>query len=269
MVRSVVMAGLLLGLAPILCADSGDALPLNAAVLKFCESKVGQRVGSGECSHLANEALRVSGAEFTQVGKDGKRIPDSPADGDYVWGSHVKTYTVDAKTKKVVDSDPTAKIQPGDILQYRDVVTSNGSKAPHHTAIVRVVDKSGNPTDVYQQNVNSPKGGDGRVVQKTPFQPTKLTAGRVMAYRPEPASNPSAIQITLTNNTKTKSVEYTFTDKVEKLGAPNTAGGFVIIWGGKNLESLTVGGEKFSIETRKGYEFYETSGGKVAVREVK
>ena len=69
-------------------------------MLKFCESKEGKRVGGGECSHLANEALRVADAEFTQVGADGKRVPDSPSDGDYVWGKPLKTYSFDANTKK-------------------------------------------------------------------------------------------------------------------------------------------------------------------------
>src|SRR5580698_6014408 len=153
---------------PVLAAEPKELPPINAAVLKFCESKEGKRVGGGECSHLANEALRVADAEFTQVGTDGKRIPDSPDQGDYVWGAKLKTYSFDANTKKVSDSDPKVKCLPGDILQFRDAKTSNGTTFPHHTAIVRTVDDAGNPTGIYQQNFSLPKGGDGRVVQKSP-----------------------------------------------------------------------------------------------------
>ena len=271
MPRSVLLLGLLIVVSPRLAADSADILPLNAAIVKFCESKEGKRVGSGECSHLANEALRVAGAEFTQTGADGKRVPDSPGSGDYVWGTPVKTYSYDAKTKKVNDSDPKAKCMPGDVLQFRDVKTSTGFSYPHHTAIVRTVDAAGNPTGVYQQNVSLPKGADGRIVQKSPLQPLKMTSGQLMVYRPEKATNPASMQISLTNNSKSKSVEFTFSDnkKADTLGTPNTGSGYVMIWGGKNLETLSISGNKFTLSTRTAYEFYTTADGQVALREVK
>lgn len=271
MMRAVFILCLFPLLSGNLIADSNDSPPLNAAILKFCESKEGKRVGSGECAHLANEALRVAGAEYTQIGADGKRIPDSPSSGDYVWGSQVKTYSFDAKTKKVSDSDTQTKCKPGDILQFRDVKTSTGFSFPHHTAIVRTVDSSGNPTGVYQQNVALPKGADGRIVQKSPLQPLKMTSGQLMVYRPEKATNPAPMQISLINNSKSKTVEFTFSNNknLDTLGAANTAGGYVMIWGGKNLDTLNVGGNKYSLSTRTAYEFYTTAEGQIALREVK
>ena len=255
---------------PSLAAEPIDLPPLNEAVLKYAESKLAKRVGGGECSHLVNEALRVAGAEFSQVGMDGKRIPDSPESGDYVWGTPIKTYTFDAKTKKETDSDPKAKCLPGDILQFRDAKIANGFEFPHHTAIVRTVDDAGNPTAIFQQNVSLPKGGDARVVHKTALQILKLTSGRIMAYRPEKPTNPSPSQFTLTNNSKSKSVEFTYFGKKNMLGVTNTAKGYEVIWGrGKGSNMVSVDGVDYTIAPRTGYEFYTTEDGKVALREVK
>jgi hypothetical protein len=270
----LLLVGFLALVVPTLAAPStaepAELPPLNEAVLKYTESKVGKRVGGGECSHLINEALRVAGAEFTEAGADGKRIPDSPETGDYVWGTHIKTYTYDAKTKKEADSDPKAKCLPGDILQFRDAKTANGFEFPHHTAIVRTVDDAGNPTAIYQQNAQIPKGGDPRVVHKTGLQILKLTSGRIMAYRPEKPMNPSPSQFTLTNNSKSKTVEYTYFGKKNMLGATNTSNGYIVIWGrGKGANMLSVDGMDYTLEPRTAYEFYTTDDGKIALREVK
>jgi hypothetical protein len=267
--RFFLLVGFMTVMVPCVAADNKDLPPLNAAVLKYCESKEGKRVGSGECSHLANEALRVAGAEFTQVAADGQRVPDSPGAGDYVWGTKVKTYSFDPMSKKVLDSDPKMKCLPGDILQFRDVKTSNGFIFPHHTAIVRTVDEAGNPTGIYQQNIQTPKGTDGRFVQKSQLQTMKMISGRIMVYRPEKATNPLPMQFTLTNNSKSKSVEFVFCGKKAKIDGPNAADGFSIIWASKGADTLTVDGTTYKIASRKGYEFFTTAEGKIALAEVK
>lgn len=250
-------------------ARADDAAPYNAGVIKFCEAKLGKRVGGGECSHLADEALRVAGAEFTQVGEDGKRIPDSPNPGDYVWGKHLKTYSFDSTARKAVDSDPKIKCQPGDVLQYRGVKTADGTIAPHHTSIVRTVDAAGNPTGVYQQNLRQAKGGDPRLVVKSPLAPLKLTAGEIMVYRPSKPTNPAPIQFTWNNNSKAKKLEFTYFGKPATLGTPNTAEAYRIVWGsGPGSQSVTVDGVTYQLATRKGYEFYSTADGKIALREL-
>ncbi|HEV3383690.1 MAG TPA: hypothetical protein VG097_02680 [Gemmata sp.] len=270
MQRLSMLVGFMMISVPTLAAEPKELPPINAAVVKFCESKEGKRVGGGECSHLANEALRIADAEFTQVGTDGKRIPDFPDPGDYVWGRKLKTYSFDAKTNKVSDSDPKTKCLPGDILQFRDVKISSGASFPHHTAIVRTVDDAGNPTGIYQQNFSLPKGGDGRVVQKSALQTLKLVSGRIMAYRPEKPTNPFQLQFTWTNNSKSKTVEFTWFGKKDKLGTPNTSDGYRMVWAtGKGAEILKIGDTEYTIKSRAGYEFYTTEDGKLALREVK
>ncbi len=256
----------LAGSARIGSADSPPAL--NAAVLKYCESKLGKRVGGGECSHLANEALRVAGAEFTQTGADGKRIPDSPNPGDYVWGTHIKTFSVDEKTRKVIDSEPKARCLPGDIIQYRQVKTSDGVTAPHHTAIVRTVDDNGVPTGVYQQNINLPRGGDGRVVQKSALNPMKMVSGSLIVYRPEAQTNPLPYQFTLTNNSKSDKVEFTYVGRKGTLGQTNTKDGYRVIWASRGSDTLYIDGHGFTLTTRKAYEFYTDKDGKIGLREL-
>jgi hypothetical protein len=270
MQRLSMVVGFVMIAVPTLAAEPKGLPPINAAVVKFCESKEGKRVGGGECSHLANEALRVAAAEFTQVGTDGKRIPDSPDQGDYVWGTKLKTYSYEAKTNKVSDSDPKVKCLPGDILQFRDAKTANGSTFPHHTAIVRTVDNAGNPTGIFQQNVSVPKGGDGRVVQKAGLLPLTLTSGRIMAYRPEKPTNPFQIQFTWTNNSKSKTVEFTWFGKKDKLGTPNTSDGYRMVWAsGREANTLNVDGIDYTLSNRMAYEFYTKEDGKIGLREVK
>jgi hypothetical protein len=268
--RVFLVVGILAIPVRIHAAEPTELPPLNAAVLKFCETKEGKRVGGGECSHLANEALRVADAEFTQVGTNGKRIPDSPAEGDYVWGTHVKTYSYDSKTKKVDDSDAKMKCLPGDVLQFRDVKTANGFSFPHHTAVVRTVDGDGHPTGIFQQNVFLPKGGDARIVHKSGLQTLKMTSGSIMVYRPEKPTNPFKLQFSWTNNSKSKTVEFTWLGNKDKLGTPNTADGYRIVWAtGQNADTVKIGDMEYKIKSRLGYEFYTTEDGKIALREVK
>src|SRR5262249_5485793 len=51
----------------------------NQQIIAFCQSHRGVQVGGGECAHLANEALRIAGADF--------------AGTNYVWGSVVTRIT--------------------------------------------------------------------------------------------------------------------------------------------------------------------------------
>ncbi len=264
-------ASILLGFALVAVSDlaaAPDPTPLNAAVVKFCASKEGKRVGTGECNQLAIEALRVAGAEFTRVGPDGKAIPDSPSDGDYVWGTLVKTYSYDEKGKKIVDSAPKAKCRPGDILQLNGVKLADGFSYVHHTAVVSMVDAAGNPAGVYQQNIKPSEGGDARVVRKFTLKSQDLKAGRILIYRPDPPTNPSTFHFTWTNNSKSDTVEFTYYGKPDKLGAPNSADGYRYVWGYRGADQITVGGKDYTLTTRKAYEFYTTKDGKIALREI-
>src|SRR5262245_49225563 len=111
-------------------------------VAAFAASRLGQRVGGGECVHLAAEALRVAGARFAWLGG---------TTSDYAWGgliTQVTGYATGAVYSKL------APIRPGDIIQYAGAMFRDGTWGRHHTAIVASVDQAGRVTAVYQQNFN-------------------------------------------------------------------------------------------------------------------
>lgn len=97
-----------------------------SSVMAYANSQVGRKVGDGECTRLAEQALKSAGMKTTNdFGVTGKTA-------DYVWGMLV--------------SEDDAK--PGDILQFRDHVMTvttvkdeGGQKTKtynrgHHTAII-------------------------------------------------------------------------------------------------------------------------------------
>src|SRR4051812_21297607 len=73
---------------------SAEPSPLNEKVVEFTRSKVGQKVGDGECTALALEALRHAGARL-------------PGQGQESWGEEVTSLNA---------------VGPGDILQFEDAV---------------------------------------------------------------------------------------------------------------------------------------------------
>ena len=105
----------------------GPDTTLGDDIVAYVRSKLGQKVGNGECTALAVEALRHCDA----------RRPDTVQG---IWGDEVKLLR---------------DLQPGDILQFEDAifvkqhVRGDGalltltSHYPHHTAIVARVRKWG------------------------------------------------------------------------------------------------------------------------------
>jgi hypothetical protein len=164
---------------------------LGAHVVAFARSQQGRRVGSGECTDLADQALQQSGGRATDAYAEA-----SAGNDDYTWGRPVSLR--DAR--------------PGDILQFRNfntTTTVNSGMAEstmtdmrdHHTAIVE--QNLGNMLVILEQNVPPM----GRVVQRTriPIQSMRYSGdpngnavgsavttvqveGTVKAYRPQPAS---------------------------------------------------------------------------------
>ena len=158
----VVLSALLLDAEP---------APLNEKVVAFARSKLGQRVGDGDCSSFAREALRYAGAKPTGTGRS--------------WG-------------EVVPSLRDAK--PGDILQFENAVfvrrleRDDGAlltltfRYPHHTAIVSRVRRRGRSVvlTVLHQNAGT-EGGDEderKVVQEWTVNMAEMKSGTVKAYRP-------------------------------------------------------------------------------------
>lgn len=148
-----------------------EPAPLNERVVEFARSRLGQRVGDGDCSALAREALRYAGARPTGKGRS--------------WGEELSSIR-DAKL--------------GDILQFENAifvrrqVREDGAlltltfSYPHHTAIVSGVRKRGRSVvlSVLHQNAGADGGDEDerKVVQEWIVNMAELKSGTVKAYRP-------------------------------------------------------------------------------------
>ncbi len=162
---------------------SPESAGINTLVLEFAQDHLTDKVGGGECGDLAQEALRVAGANFAG--------PDAANDGDYVWGNLITTITPGH------DSNSTVACKPGDIIQYPAVTLSNGSTIEQHTQIVAAVDANGRPISVYEQNA----GG----IRKDEYDSAVVNAATVTRtakiYQPVArVDSPGTVQFTVTND---------------------------------------------------------------------
>jgi hypothetical protein len=159
---------------------SEDASPrTNDKIVKFCKDQLGKRVGGGECTHLAEAALKHAGA------KPRTAFKGCPDRGDYVWGELVYALESQEDSQKEMKV-PKMSIQPGDLIQLRDARfkgrnlrgQSYEMTYPHHTSIVLAL-KVNNVITVLEQNVN----GKRKVMENT-YQLKDLKTGRLRVYRP-------------------------------------------------------------------------------------
>jgi len=136
-------------------------------VLEFGTTKVGHKVGRGECWDLPYYALKQAGAS----------TPDDLGKGLYVWGEPVANL---------------ADAQAGDILQFegvrlhREWVTANGTKwedfnfQTKHSAIVEKVDKG-----LFFTILNAHVNGSSKVTRlRINLSPENIKSGNVYLYRP-------------------------------------------------------------------------------------
>lgn len=176
----VVCLGLSL-LAASTSAQEGEAKPskTNLKIEKFARDRLGKKVGDGECTSLAIAALKSVRAKTTyDYGISG-------LDKDYKWGRLLK--------------DP-AEALPGDIVQFRDVVTvtktvtktAEGTTTrtmtrnyPHHTAIVAKNLGKGQ-FQLLEQNAGEAGATEEekRKVQQNGFDLAGKSEGKVWVYRP-------------------------------------------------------------------------------------
>ena len=128
-------------------SGSGSAA-LGDQIVSFARGKITQKVGSGECFDLVDQALRNAGAK--SAADFGRVTPNA----DYVWGNPVSL----------------SDVRAGDIIQFRnyrydrtietDTATDTDfQERPHHTAIVETVGGDG-ALNVLEQNV--PDGSPGQ-----------------------------------------------------------------------------------------------------------
>jgi hypothetical protein len=146
--------------------------PLGDEIVAYARSRLGQKVGNGECTSLAVAALRQCDA----------RRPD-PVLG--IWGDEVKSLR---------------DLQPGDVLQFEDAVFVKQRVRPdgavltltynygHHTAIVARVRKRGpKPVLVILHQNAGVAGGEEdehKVVCEWTLEMAAKRSGSVKAYRP-------------------------------------------------------------------------------------
>ncbi len=137
----------------------GEVSELNARVVQILKPWIGKKIARGECWDAAALALNTIGAQW---------------DGLYVYG-------------RVVDVS-TECIQPGDILQFENVVvevrTETGGYReafPHHTAIVYNVTGAGK-VELMHQNT----GQYGRIMGVTTLDFATVMNGQLTVFRPVP-----------------------------------------------------------------------------------
>jgi hypothetical protein len=248
---------------------ASEAQTINQKIVTFLNGKVGTRIGGGECAHVATEALRVAGAEFTKTDLGA----DFPATGDCVWGTLVKSVSVTNGIR--TDSAPTALVQPGDIIQYytaQFVYSTYSNTFSRHTSVVSLVNASGMPTEVFQENF-----GGVRTLTKAVIDLTKLKTGWVRIYRPKPrVVRTGQFKITIVNNvTTTQSATIkvgTSTISTFSLGAANTASSYSTRWFTTSSTTAPTivlpNGQTATITNAGGYELYSGTGGVVMVRKL-
>ena len=178
--RSVCGALLVLGSWGVTAAGQPPG-SLGEKMVEFCKAHKGETVSTGECSALANTALRSVGAKT--------RGKDSPDAGDYTWGALVLVYEATpagprATTGKLGD------LLPGDVVQFRDTKWEGprrGGKGTysmtlkHHTAVVAAAEGGGRLLRIFHQNY-----AGKRVVMDGTLYPEDLKDGWIRVYRPVP-----------------------------------------------------------------------------------
>jgi hypothetical protein len=173
----IAVRSLLFAAIPMLLAADDPAVDYNAKVAAFARSKIGEKVGDGDCSTLVQEAMRDAGA---------KVLLSPAADGEYLWGEPLKSLK-DAR--------------PGDVLQFEKVKFSGQRRKlgddgfpvliftrtslPHHSAIVTAVGPKGKTITMLHQNGPGPDGKSLKIVQETTLILSEMQkGGSLKAYRP-------------------------------------------------------------------------------------
>ncbi len=231
-----------------------EAQTIGSSMVTFLNEKLGTRVGGGECAHMATEALRVSGGEFypDDLGTD------SPATGDYVWGTLVTTISL--VDEVWTDSNPASVCLPGDIIQYGDnAKIGTATYATRHTSVVQTVNTTQNrPTAVYQQNF-----GSVRTVKLATIDVTKLTTGWIRIYRPKARVDDTNVwKFTVVNNATTAQF-YKVMDCISTIGAvsateADTAGSFCVhkVTTSGTLPCVVNNTDSIYVQNAKGNEIY-------------
>ncbi len=257
-----------LSLALMICgafSQPAEAQTIGSSMVTFLNGKLSTRLGGGECAHMATEALRACGGEFFQsdIGAD------SPATGDYVWGTLVTTISLVNNVR--TDSTPTAACLPGDIIQYGTGTKIGTATYARHTSVVQTVNTTANrPTAVYQQNF-----GSVRTVKSATIDVTKLTAGWIRIYRPKARVDATNVwKFTVVNNATTAQTYTvlvgTTTVSTVSATAANTAGSFRVhkVTTTGTLPCVVNGANSIYVQNAKGDEIYNPTTSTFGIRQL-
>jgi hypothetical protein len=154
---------------------------INQKVVEFCESHLGQKVDSGQCSALAWAALRAAHA------KELNDYKHSPGEGDYVWGRLVYTLA-GRKGRPGQMKGNLRQLRPGDVVQYRNAVFRGKGYSlsyGHHTSVIAKVNPARRAIEVFEQNVNG-----RQTVGTATLKLNDLHEGWIRVYRPQPVEPP-------------------------------------------------------------------------------
>lgn len=156
--------------------------PINrgSALVRFCRSYLGRKLGNGQCSELAVLGLPAVGAQLDFNNRWGAYVCDYIASGG-------RRYIQVGGAGQIRGNANKANIKPGDIIQYENVKFeqhwSDGrttfQEYPHHTSIVEQVSRDGNTIKVLEQNVNNTQ-----FVVETQLDLPSQTQGSMRITRP-------------------------------------------------------------------------------------
>jgi hypothetical protein len=147
-------------------------------VLAYCKDSIGKKIGNGECGALAAAALKNAGAS--------RGGPDSPGEGDYVWGKLVASIKAGFYGASGVKA--LAHVESGDIVQFHNARFVGYDHAEygvyrldvqHHTAVIESVDIRHKKLGVVHQNWNGEK-----IVRRQTLYLGGMTRGWLRIYHP-------------------------------------------------------------------------------------
>lgn len=134
-----------------------DIPDLNKEIVKYVKSVIGKKVDRGECWDLANQALKLVGADWNK---------------EYIYGNKIDPYK--------------DKVFPGDLIQFENVKVQykKGNVTytefmTHHTAIVYKVISKG-VYEIAHQNTEF----SGRKVGISKLNLQTIVKGETYFYRP-------------------------------------------------------------------------------------
>ncbi len=152
-----------------------DGNRYSERVARWCESKMGKRVGNGECWTLAREALLAISDACEKRGVEPCFVTQGSRHGQLI-------YDYTASDSSRLPSMTQAGVARGDIIQFHKAYFYKGGVhrqvgAPSHTSVV-TENRGRGVIEVVEQN-----GAGGKVVSRGSFDFKAMKKGNVRIFR--------------------------------------------------------------------------------------